>query len=431
MVSKYRNFIAKYLGLSIVSTLNLGFVFLFQFYAIGILGIGIESDIYMTSIVIPQYMGMVVSVVIVNIGVPYFTSKHGNDLEVVITRGLIAMTVGSILLVVLIVRFSDVILLLLFSEIYQVRPTELSQAFSISCAMVVFNNCSSIWIAYWYSRENYVKVENSTLIGAVIPLALLVFLSDELGVVGILLLSILRFIITLFFLFDFHRLTRKIMSRISKNMPISRGAFSFASNVSITKSEPVIDRALIGSSENAGLVTMHGLAYQMILVLSSIIAKTFGNETLTELSQRSADPVKYKQYFKSSMRRIFILCFLIEACIVLFGEMLLLLILGIFDYEPESIRQIYSFLILLSGVLIGGSLRQVVENLFHSSNRSRYFSLVSLITFGCYFVLKLVAFNTFYIVGLCVAMSAYNIVDPMILYYYHTRFESRLINAKG
>ena len=67
------------LQLSSASILNISVLFLFQIIAIANIGIGEESDVYFAAVIIPQFISLIFSILIINRTLPILSGASSDD----------------------------------------------------------------------------------------------------------------------------------------------------------------------------------------------------------------------------------------------------------------------------------------------------------------------------------------------------------------
>jgi hypothetical protein len=409
------------LQLSSASILNISVLFLFQIIAIANIGIGEESDVYFAAVIIPQFISLIFSILIINRTLPILSGASSDDQHLFILGLSSLLFLISALILFLLFLASDFILSNVFEEIFKSSSIKFKSAFLISLFFIPFNLMVAAWTALEYSRDQYLKVELLSMISTLIPLIIILALGNKLNLFSFLYISLIRFFLLYIFLTKHNFYKIFYLKSFKKHLDIFLGSKSYSINLAMTKSDQVVDRILISSAGNlGGTLTIFSLAYQFIMIMASIISKTFGNRTLKSFSIS-----RNREYELNSKLRLYLLevigCLVvIELLLILFGRTALKVVLYQLGYDEFSVDGIYSFMVLLSGLLIGGSIRQIIENLFHASFFSFQFSVISSFVYIFFLIAKIFAFFHYSIVGLCIVISAYSILDPIILYIIYS-----------
>ena len=409
------------LQLSSASILNISVLFLFQIIAIANIGIGEESDVYFAAVIIPQFISLIFSILIINRTLPILSGASSDDQHLFILGLSSLLFLISALILFLLFLASDFILSNVFEEIFKSSSIKFKSAFLISLFFIPFNLMVAAWTALEYSRDQYLKVELLSMISTLIPLIIILALGNKLNLFSFLYISLIRFFLLYIFLTKHNFYKIFYLKSFKKHLDIFLGSKSYSINLAMTKSDQVVDRILISSAGNlGGTLTIFSLAYQFTMFMASIISKTFGNRTLKSFSIS-----RNREYELNSKLRLYLLevigCLVvIELLLILFGRTALKVVLYQLGYDEFSVDGIYSFMVLLSGLLIGGSIRQIIENLFHASFFSFQFSVISSFVYIFFLIAKIFAFFHYSIVGLCIVISAYSILDPIILYIIYS-----------
>jgi len=402
--------------LSALSGTNLLFLFLFQIIALGNLGLGKQTDIYFAGVVLPQFISLILSILIVNRLVPFFSSSNKEMLnEHTLNFAAIFFWI-SILFILLVIIFDEVFASFFFHNIYINNEHKLLSVLLLSTIFIPLNSINAVWTARYYSHDQYLKIEFLGIFSSIPAILLILLVGSNLTIISFIYISLLRLLILYILLSKRHIFKVLFFKNIKLYLSALKGSPEYFLNLIITKSDQLIDRGLISSIALPGILSIYSLAYQLILIVSSLLSKTFGNRTLKAFSVLFKENTSPRIYFKKFIKEILFFCFFIELVLIIFGHDILLIPLLHLNYSAESVHGIYLFIVLMSGLMIGGSARQVVENLFHASNESAIFAKWSTINFLIYLVFKVLAFIYFSVEGLCIAISIYSIVDPVILY---------------
>ena len=409
------------LQLSSASILNIFALFLFQIIAIANIGIGEESDVYFAAVIIPQFISLIFSILIINRTLPILSGAPSDDQHLFILGLSSFLFLISALILFLLFLASDFILSNVFEEIFKSSSIKFKSAFLISLFFIPFNLMVAAWTALEYSRDQYLKVEVLSMISTLIPLIIILALGNNLNLFSFLYISLIRFFLLYIFLTKHNFYKIFYLKSFKKHLDIFLGSKTYSINLAMTKSDQVVDRMLIPSAGNlGGTLTIFSLAYQFIMIMASIISKTFGNRTLKSFSISRNRESELNSKLRLYLLEVIACLVVIELLLILFGRTALKVVLYQLGYDEFSVDGIYSFMVLLSGLLIGGSIRQIIENLFHASFFSFQFSFISSFIYIFFLIAKIFAFFHYSIVGLCIVISVYSILDPIILYIIYS-----------
>jgi len=400
------------LSLSSVASLSIISLFVFQILSITFLGIGIDTDTYFLALAFPQFISMAFSILIINIFVPKL-SKCSLD-----TKALLIRNLCSEIFIYTVLFICSIFLLSNLLEITNLLPYFLNfenkKYFHLCLILIPFNLLIACWTAYEYSNDNYLKIESLTLFSTIISIIAVILLKDSLSLSVLIYIVIFRLIL-LYLLLSGIEAFKIFYSRTSNILfyELKDAGFNSA-NIFVTKSDNLIDRSLLMQLNQVGIVTTFSLAIQFILISSSIIAKTFGNRTLRAFSLIK-DSYSLRKRSKLFLAEIFVICILVQLLILFIGNDVIGWAFHLANLNQEHSEDLFSIILLVSGVLIGGSMRQVVENLYHSSGISHNFGIYSTYFFLAYLVVKIIAFLNFGLIGLCLSISFYYLLDPVFL----------------
>ena len=188
------------LQLSSASILNISVLFLFQIIAIANIGIGEESDVYFAAVIIPQFISLIFSILIINRTLPILSGASSDDQHLFILGLSSLLFLISALILFLLFLASDFILSNVFEEIFKSSSIKFKSAFLISLFFIPFNLMVAAWTALEYSRDQYLKVELLSMISTLIPLIIILALGNKLNLFSFLYISLIRFFLLYIFL---------------------------------------------------------------------------------------------------------------------------------------------------------------------------------------------------------------------------------------
>lgn len=404
---------AKRLGRALTSLANIFFLVTVQLTTVFMLGVGEKTDSYYTFIVVPQFLSLIQTTYFQNFFVPKIVSRKN---ELGYQKFLVFYSLRAGFLLSILSLMLTVSLVIVTSQ----GDVKLNATFVSLClvasALVMANAVSAPLIASKYANEQFSIVELSSISASILALIFLLFSSDSLTIYEAIAVALSRSIISWIPLISIRMLTSK---NIADSDADARTAVSYhyMLNLIITKSDPVIDRTLLANT-NDGTLTLHALAYQLTMMIASVMAKTFGNESLTRLANLKNSPLEKERYLKN----------LIKMILVSASSLFLLMLIGLFllneelamlaGVESEQMIVMLLMFFCLSGLFFGGVLRHVVENLFHSKNHTTKLARLSSITFCVYFLVKVMGFDSFGVYWICVCCSVYVLFDLYILHKY-------------
>jgi peptidoglycan biosynthesis protein MviN/MurJ (putative lipid II flippase) len=110
----------------------------------------------------------------------------------------------------------------------------------------------------------------------------------------------------------------------------------------------------------------------------------------------------------------------------LFGKLIIEILFGYGNVNPDNIIECWNIMICLSGVFIGGALGQIASSKFYASGDTATPVIISIITYTVYIPLKILLFNLYGVYGLAVLMSVYYIIDFLLLHFFVGRRKKQL-----
>lgn len=407
---KDRSLFYNRLGRALISGFSIIALISVQFVTVFLLGIGIESDLYYSVIVFPQFISLVLTVLIQNTCVPFLKeSKDIKSAEQIIFY--FSVCLGIILTICML---SGVYILQIAIESFELGGEgDFIFLLYISSFLIILNAINSGLQAIFYARDKFSPIEITSFFSSSVALIALIIIGKNLSVVIAIYILIIRTIIYAIPLLSPSLLLFRFTWQDFKKILIRIG-FRYPAIVGFTKSDPIIDRLLL-SGAGDGLMTLHALAYQLVMVSSSLIAKVFGNESLSRFSDTNYSEDFKNRYFREVSLSVFVLASMVVIVFVILYFTALPWLSYILDFKVSNFQTIFYLMLLLSGLFFGGLLRQIVENIYHANSNTSLFVKITSINFIIYLAVKVIGFSIMGLYWLCISCSLYVILDLIIL----------------
>jgi peptidoglycan biosynthesis protein MviN/MurJ (putative lipid II flippase) len=183
------------------------------------------------------------------------------------------------------------------------------------------------------------------------------------------------------------------------------------------KSETVVDRFL-ASLAPAGVLSLYYLAQQAYSSVQLLLAKTLAGPAIPFLA-RAAHLGHWWSFGRIMRRRLAALLGVAGAgwiAVALFGLPVLTLAFGHGRFDPAEIRQLRQLLLLLGGVLLGGSAGQIIATSFYAKGDTRTPVRIGAIGFTIAVSLKVPAFFLFGIAGVAGVASLQYLASAAVQY---------------
>jgi len=416
--------------LAILSSINLGLGFVFQWFLLTKLGAGTEVDAFFAGMAIPQFVLAIVSGSLMHVLVPLLA---GED-EASLSHDAWAF----FLLVVGFFGFIAVFLYLTaswwvpwsvpgFSLISQELTVKLTQ---IQLIGMVFSAAHGVQWAAYHARKKFIWAEVApTLANALAFVLLLVFLPDF-GVVAAAWIGTFRLgIQTLFLLPGLGRPIAPNFKKISVSSAWSR-IKPLILGTAYYKTDPILDRVLLSSS-TSGSLSLYYFAQQIYAALNSIINKSIVSPLVPQFSEFYKEK-KFKELKNSYRYGVFgVSCLVVIFAFVFifWGSFFLGKLIGYGDFHQNDVLGLWWIMIWLIGAFAGGVLGQISSSMFYSMGDTSTPTRISVLVYTVYMPIKVVLYFNFGIAGLAFSTSCFFLINLIIqnkiIFRYFRKIETK------
>lgn len=400
--------------LSVLSALNILFVFLSQFYLISFLGPGKETDSYFAGITIPVIILAITSGSLMHVIVPILAGQNLNSLHKYAWTFLFYIITFFGFLVLILYFTSHLWVPILFpgfSKELKILTLELTR---IMLVAILFSSINSVQWATFHAKEKFLWAEFTPTISSIISFGLLIFFLPIYGIKAAAWIFTLRYALQFILLYpgmgkpqlpDFK--TNLILTAFKRIKPLLFGTIYY-------KTDPIVDRFLL-SSITSGSLSIYYLAQQIYSGFSQILNKAIVAPLVPRLSilHKQNNSEFQKTYF-STLLQVATLSILAILLIVFFGEYALKFALSSESFSSKKINELWWILIWLGGMLIGGSLGSITSASFYAVGNTLTPTRISIITYTLYIPIKILAFYNYGLMGLAITISVYYICDFLI-----------------
>ena len=410
--------------LGILSAVNIGIAFLFQWYALTQLGPGIETDALFAGMTLPQLILTIISGSLMHVLVPMLAGEEEDRLHhdawafFYLVGGLFGL-----LACILYVTAQWWIPLTVpgFDEAGKALTVELTR---IQMIGMVFTAVNSVQWAVYHARQQFVLGELIPSLSGVLSFVILIWALPKYGVIAAAWVNVLRSGLQTLLLMPamgspiLPDLRRPAVSTAWKRIkPILFGSAYY-------KSDPLVDRLLL-SFASSGSLSLYYLAQQIYSAINQVINKAISAPLVPLLSNlyKNSDATGFRKACYRKGVQVCAVGFVGILLIIVFGNNVLNLIVGHGSVNAENINQLHWMLICLSGVFFGGAVGQIFSSSFYATGDTKTVVKISIITYSIYIPCKLLGYYVFGITGLAVATSILYIVDCFVLAYVMVKKE--------
>lgn len=410
--------------LGVLSAVNIGVAFLFQWYALTELGPGIETDALFAGMTLPQLVLTIISGSLMHVLVPLLADEEEGRLHH--DAWAFFFLVGALfglLACILYVSAQWWIPLTLpgFDEAGKALTTELTR---IQLIGMVFTALNGVQWAANHARQQFVLAELTQTLCGVLSFIIMVWSLPKYGVIAVAWIYVIRSGLQTLLLMP-------VMGRLilpDLRCPAVRTAWRRIKPVlfgsAYYKTDPLVDRFLL-SFAGSGSLSLYYFSQQIYSAANQIINKAISAPLVPLLSKFNKDNnvTGFKTACYRKAVQVFALGFVGILFIITFGIDVLSLIVGHGSVNAENINQLHLILICLSGVFLGGAVAQIFTSSFYATGDTVTVVKISTFTYTIYIPSKLLAYYAFGITGLAVATSILYIVDCLILAYVMVKKE--------
>lgn len=198
-----------------------------------------------------------------------------------------------------------------------------------------------------------------------------------------------------------------------------------------TRTDPLVDR-FFASMAPAGGLTLLSLGQQTVVSGAVILGTAVGAPALPKLSLHA----KRHEWgaFERMYRQRFGLLALVALSgvigVALVGALAIPRLPEVGRLSQDDLRTLWTLVLLLSGVVVGGSVGTVSGNAFYAFGDTRTPALIGVIAYTVGVVLKIAGFLLAGISGIAIATTCYYVILNLLLHVeLSSRVRSRLVGA--
>lgn len=277
----------------------------------------------------------------------------------------------------------------------------------VQALSVPFQLATTILSALLYARDRYVLVEAAALAATAPGLALLYHFLPDRGVEVAAWLGVGRAAVVWAVLLPTLGRTDGRPPRVGLAALLWRRGRPILANTAYAKADVFVDRSLLSMSAG-GHLSLYDLAQQMAGTGANLLGKVWGATAVAGLAARAkaGDAAGFLRLYRRRLALLLFLSGLAYLLLLAVGEPLLGLLAGRGRLTGADMHTLWTFLVLLGGVLVFGCAGVVTAGAFFALGDTRTPSLAAAAAFTLFMVGKIVLFPVFGVAGVCVAASA-------------------------
>lgn len=396
---------------------NILLAFGYTWYLLTWLGPGRTTDALFGGMMLPQFVLAVVSGSLANVLVPVLSTENSRGFG-----GLAWTFFQAVLLLAVALALVLGIAAPLWTPLtlpgFDADATRLAiHLLRIQLLATILTSVATVQRAVYNARHRFLWVEGSTLLATAAGFGVLVWWLPVGGVEAAAWATVSKAALQLVFLLpgmgayrppDWHR--PELRLAWERWRPLVLGSLYY-------KSEILVDRFL-ASLAPPGALSLYHLAQQAYSSAQLVLAKALAGPAIPRLA-RAAQDEEWSSFRRVMRRRLVgLLGIALVSLLVLalFGLPLLTLAFGHGRFGPDEIRRLHQLLLLLGGVLVGGSAGQILTTACYAKGDTRTPVRIGVIGFTLAVVLKVPAFFLWGIGAVAAVASLQYLVSAAVLY---------------
>jgi putative peptidoglycan lipid II flippase len=406
----------KTIQLGTLSAVNIGIVFLFQWYVLTQLGPGMETDALFAGMTLPQLVLVVISGSLMHVLVPLLAGegrlRHDAWGFFVLVGGLF-----SLLAAILYVTAPWWVPLTVpgFDEVGKALTVELTRIQLIGMVFAAINGVQ--WAAY-HARQRFVWAEFTPILASAFALLLLVWALPRYGVIAAAWISTLRMALQTLLLApgmgkpvwpDLR--SPAISAAWQRIKPLLLGTAYY-------KTDPLVDRFLL-STAGSGSLSLYYLAQQIYGAVGQVINKAITAPLVPMLSKlhKAGDRERFRRVYHRKLLQVGAISLAGLLVVGLFGQATLDLLVGHGNVNAGNVEELWWIVIWLGGMFVGGVVGQICSSSYYACGDTITPTRMSMLTYTVYIPSKVAAFYLWGVIGLAIATSIYYITDLLLQMY--------------
>lgn len=404
------------LWLGLLAAVNIAVAFATQIFVLAAVGPGASTDALIAASAVPLTLVTIVAVAIPAVVVPRLSGLAGSvqataAWTLFCRLGLIGAAVSAALFLL-----AAPLTALLFRGFDAETAALSAQLLRVQSATVLFAALSSVSTSLLAAQSRFSGTELATAAGAVLTLCLVVWMVPTHGVVAAAWLQLLRSALLALCVFwlsggvPADRSPSRALAGLRRDLkPLLAGNVYF-------KTEVLVDRHLL-SQAAPGDLSLYGVGQQIHMAASGVLGKVWGSAAVTRLAElvRLGDRPSFVRLFQRNLLLLLSVSLCALAALAAIGIPLASLALEAGRISAADIEQLWWLMMLLGGVLVGGSLGALLAGAHYALGDTSTPTWMGVASYTCFVIIKFGAFSVWGVVGLCIATSSYYLTNAVLL----------------
>ena len=277
---------------------------------------------------------------------------------------------------------------------------------------IIFTGINAIQTALAFAQGRFVWSDAAPTLASVMSLALLVLLLPVYGAIAAAWMTVFRLLLqTLLLARGMGPPCRPNFARPSVGLlwkrlkPLIAGA-------SYYKLDPLVDRFLVSALAPGSLSLLY-LAQQLHSAASQVITKAWAIPAITRLAiaHKAGDSAQFGWVVRSTILAMTAAGGGGVLALLLVGKPVLAALMTHGQFQVSDSYTLWWILLLLSGLLVGGSIGAFTSGIFYSIGNTLTPTWIGSLSFTIAILIKVAAFRLFALDGLAVAISFYYLMS--------------------
>jgi len=386
-----------------------------QWYVITEIGIGPQTDALFAGMVFPQVVLAVVSNSLTHVLVPLLVTED----ECSFHRDAWGFFIGVTAL------FGMIAIVLALSASYWVawffpgfsnEGRELTVVLAkIQLISMVFTASVSVLWSVYHARRKFIWVESSAVMSNLITLLFLVWALPLFGIEAAAWGTVLRTGLLVAWLSP----GLGQMQRPDWNSPAIAAAWGRLKPLLLGtvyyKTDPLIDRFLSSLAPAGGLSLLY-LGQQIYGAGNQIIDKSIAAPLVPVLALQAKMSEKnlFQRTYRKRLLYVAGLTGILYVAFIFTGNVFLELLIGHGGVTEQNVMQLWTLMLCLGGVFIGGAMGQITSLSFYAKGDTRTPTRLGIWTYTIYVPAKVLAFALYGLNGLAISTSIFNVLNVVL-----------------
>ncbi|MGI9168382.1 MAG: lipid II flippase MurJ [Pyrinomonadaceae bacterium] len=403
------------LTLACLAGTNVLLTLLIQWWVITHLGLGIQTDALFAAVALPQLILSVCSNSLTMVLIPLLATEEESAFGPSLWSFFVAVSSCFVLLALAFGVTAGYWVPLLVPGFSAEALALTVSAARIQLFTMVLAAAAAVPVAGLQARRQFVRVELSAALSALLALGLLIWLLPRLGVAAAAWALGLRAGLQLLWLLPATVRWQRPQWRAPIVFEARRRAWPLIVGTSYYQADPLVDRFLSSMVAAGGLSTLY-LGQQIYGGFNLISDKALASPALPLLSvqAKTANWLSFRNTYRTRLALLGTLTAFGYLILLFFGEAVLRLVIGYAGVTTESVRALWLIMVALGGFFIAGAMGYISSKTFYAMGDTKSPTRLSLWTYSLYLPIKVLMFFRYGLIGLAVTSSALVIVNLLL-----------------